>query len=118
MSSECGWPGAVRAGAVLGSVAALLIASAIAEAGEGDDTRVARQLAGSCSGCHGTDGRGRDAMPVLAGISKDYFLAQMQAFVSGERQATVMHQLAKGYSTEQLELLASYFSNQRPARVE
>jgi cytochrome c553 len=38
----------------------------------------------------------------------------MLAFKSGTRTATIMHQLAKGYSDEQIRLLASYFASQQP----
>ena len=35
------------------------------------------------------------------------------AFRSGERKATIMHQITKGYSQEQLEALAKYFAAQK-----
>ena len=54
------------------------------------------------------------SVPGLAGLKADYIEAQMQAFKSGARQATIMHQLAKGYSEEQIRLLATYFSSQKP----
>jgi cytochrome c553 len=50
-------------------------------------------------------------MPRLAGISKPYFVEQMNAFRSGARKETVMHQLARGYSEEQIGELADYFSS-------
>ncbi|MFM7343556.1 MAG: c-type cytochrome, partial [Betaproteobacteria bacterium] len=36
--------------------------------------------------------------------------AQMRAFKSGARPATVMHQLAKGYSDAQIDAIAAYFA--------
>jgi cytochrome c553 len=39
-----------------------------------------------------------------------YFTEQMKAFKNGARQATVMHQLAKGYSEAQIEQLAGFFA--------
>jgi len=38
----------------------------------------------------------------------------MLAFKSGTRPATIMHQLAKGYTDEQIRLLATYFASQQP----
>jgi cytochrome c553 len=35
------------------------------------------------------------------------------AFRSGQRPATIMHQITKGYSLEQLETLAKYFAAQK-----
>ena len=32
----------------------------------------------------------------------------------GRKPATIMHQLAKGYSDEQIRLLANYFATQKP----
>jgi cytochrome c553 len=46
-------------------------------------------------------------MPGLAGLSRTYFIEQMNAFRSGARQATIMHQLAKGYSDEQISRMAA-----------
>jgi len=37
----------------------------------------------------------------------------MRAFKSGARPATVMHQLAKGYSDAQIEAIAAYFAAQK-----
>ena len=73
-----------------------------------------RALAASCAQCHGTDGQAvaGEAMVRLAGQDKDYLLAQLLAFRNGQRPATVMHQIAKGYSPEQLAELASYFAAQ------
>jgi cytochrome subunit of sulfide dehydrogenase len=72
-------------------------------------------LAASCANCHGTDGNGQGpgSWP-LAGKSKTYIAEQMAAFKAGTRQATIMHQISKGYSDEQIGLLAEYFSKQKP----
>lgn len=74
----------------------------------------AQYLAGNCSNCHGTDGRsaGGGGMPGLAGLSPAYFVEQMKAFRDGTRKATIMHQLSKGYTDEQVAALAEYFSRQ------
>lgn len=72
----------------------------------------ARALAATCANCHGSEGRAVDnsAIPGLAGMPAAYLVAQMKAFKDGSRPATVMHQLAKGYSDEQIEQLAAYFA--------
>jgi cytochrome c553 len=38
----------------------------------------------------------------------------MQAFKAGTREATIMHQIAKGYTDEQVKQMADYFANQKP----
>jgi len=74
----------------------------------------ARSLAAACAICHGTEGRSvtKDVIP-LAGLPKDHIATQMRAFRDGKRPATVMHQIAKGYTDEQLEQLAAYFAAQK-----
>jgi sulfide dehydrogenase cytochrome subunit len=71
-----------------------------------------RALAATCASCHGTDGHAVDATGSVAlqGLGRDYIVQQMTAFRSGTRPATVMHQLAKGYTPEQIEQLAAYFA--------
>ena len=70
-----------------------------------------RSLAATCANCHGTDGHSVTKEVVsLAGLPKDYLVAQMKAFRDGARPATIMPQIAKGYSDAQIEALADYFS--------
>ena len=74
-----------------------------------------RSLAATCASCHGTDGNAVPGaeMARLSGLPKDYIVAQMQAFREGKRPATVMHQLTKGYSDEQIDALAAYFAGKK-----
>ena len=86
-----------------------LAGSALAQS---TSTLDARALAATCAGCHGTDGKAvaGNAMVPLAGLPKDVVVAQMRAFRDGSRQATVMHQIAKGYTEAQIEAIAAYFA--------
>ncbi len=74
-----------------------------------------RSLAATCANCHGTNGKASEGSAVvsLAGMPKDYIVLQMKAFKEGTRTATVMHQLAKGYSDAQIEQIATYFAAQK-----
>ena len=74
-----------------------------------------RSLAATCANCHGTNGKAVEGSAVvsLAGVPKDYIIAQMAAFKSGARSATIMHQISKGYSDAQVEQIASYFAAQK-----
>jgi sulfide dehydrogenase cytochrome subunit len=75
---------------------------------------VARDLAASCAQCHGTQGRSVSTeVAPLAGLPKAHIVSQMNAFKEGKRPATVMHQIAKGYSDSQIDLIAGYFAAQR-----
>ncbi len=72
-----------------------------------------RYLAANCANCHGTNGKAEPGMPVLAGLDRQHFITQMRAFRDGTRPATIMHQLAKGYTDEQIVAMADYFSRQK-----
>jgi cytochrome c553 len=68
-----------------------------------------RGLAATCANCHGTDGKGvvDGGMPLINNLTSEQMLAQLKAFKSGAREGTIMPQLAKGYSDEQLEIIAN-----------
>jgi len=100
-----------------GIACALAIAAAQAAQAQGQDPNHARNLASACFTCHGTDGRSVGGVPPsLAGRDRNYLLQTMKDFKSGKRPATIMHQQAKGYTDEELELLATYFARAKPAR--
>lgn len=103
---------AARAGSAIGAL--LLLGSLPAQAADAERLRT-RALAATCAHCHGTDGRALpgQAMARLAGLPERYLLEQLTAFRTGQRPATVMHQITKGYSQEQLETLATYFAAQK-----
>ena len=67
----------------------------------------------NCFNCHGTQGRGQSSIPPLAGLSKTYIIEQMNAFKTGTRPATVMHQLAKAYSDDEIARAAAFFAAQK-----
>lgn len=71
-----------------------------------------RRLYASCAGCHGTEGKAHpgSVLPSLAGQSRDALAASMKAFQDGSRPSTIMQQLARGYSGEQIDLIASYLA--------
>jgi sulfide dehydrogenase cytochrome subunit len=69
-----------------------------------------RSMAASCATCHGTQGVAQAGNESLAGANKDELLKKMLDFKTGKKPATIMHQLSKGYSDEQLAALAAYFS--------
>ncbi len=99
------------------AVAALLVLAALPAsepAGAQSQALAVAQIAATCAGCHGTQGRAADgaSLPSLAGMPKASALASLQAFKSGARPATIMHQLAKGYTDAQLEQIADYFAAQ------
>ena len=77
------------------------------------DALQARSLAATCANCHGTNGAAAPGMVALAGYDKAGLVKAMADFKSGARPATLMHQLAKGYSDAQVEAIAGYFAVQK-----
>lgn len=84
-------------------------ASGWAQAQSMDPLQV-RSMAASCANCHGTQGIAEPGNESLAGVNRDDLLKKMLDFKTGKKPATIMHQLSKGYSDEQLAALANYFS--------
>ncbi len=76
------------------------------------DTHLARNLAATCASCHGTNGQARGDMKPLAGMAAQQLMEAFAEFKRGARPATVMHQIAKGYTEEQIGLIAGYFAAQ------
>ena len=78
------------------------------------------RLAANCAACHGTNGDTKNApnfatLPGLAGQPRENLAASLRAFKSGARPSTIMTQIAKGYTDEQIELLAAFFAAQKKA---
>jgi cytochrome c553 len=92
---------------------ALLLATASASQAQAVDPLQARSWAAGCANCHGTNGQAQPGMESLAGVSQDDIVKKMQDFKTGRRPATIMHQLSKGYSDEQIQAIAAYFAAQK-----
>jgi len=90
--------------------AGLLAAAAAAQAQDGD---LGRNLAATCANCHGTNGQARgDTVAALAGMPAERLVTTFNAYKTGALPATIMHQIAKGYTDEQVRAIASYFAAQ------
>lgn len=80
------------------------------------DANLGRSLAATCANCHGTNGVSVGDVESLAGKPADDTVRKMQEFKSGARPATIMQQLAKGYTDEQIQAVATWFAAQKPSR--
>jgi cytochrome c553 len=99
-------------------LSATLFASwpALAQAPAAADPHLARNLAATCANCHGTNGNARGDMKPIAGMPAEKLLAMLDDYRSGNQPATIMHQIVKGYTPEQLKLIAGYFAAQQPKK--
>jgi sulfide dehydrogenase cytochrome subunit len=67
-------------------------------------------LANSCAACHGTYGKSPGAIPAINGKSASFIVESLKAFQSGARPSTVMGRHASGYSDQEIQLIADFFS--------
>jgi len=99
-------------------------------------------LTNTCVACHGNEGNSNGpAIPNIAGLSPIYFIGAMLAYkyededqlleiIDGDvdfedveafpRYSTIMGRIAKGYTEEEIKLMAEYFSAKevvRPAQA-
>jgi cytochrome c553 len=90
------------------------LAMSCAAAAAAQDT-ASRNLASGCAICHGTLGKPAPDAPLipLAGLPADHIATQMRAFRDGKRPATVMHQIAKGYTDAQIDAIAAWYAAQK-----
>ena len=65
-------------------------------------------LAATCANCHGTNGNGvvGASIPLINTFTSEQMLTQLQAYKNGSREGTIMPQLTKGYTDEQLQTIA------------
>jgi cytochrome c553 len=74
------------------------------------------QAAQVCTSCHGQDGVGiTPQYPSLAGQHPDYIVRALEEYKKGGRKNPIMKGFASQLKEEDMEVIADYFSKQRPA---
>ena len=66
-------------------------------------------LANPCAGCHGTDGASPGPIPPINSMPGSYISSAMKDYKSGKRKGTVMNRIARGYTDEEIDLMAKHF---------
>ena len=69
--------------------------------------------AASCTGCHAASAKIDTTVPRIAGRSPAEIVAAMEAFRSGQKPATVMDRIAKGFSEAEVRAIAAWLGAQR-----
>jgi len=70
-----------------------------------------QMLSLSCASCHGTDGKSEAITPYIAGMGKASLYQILLDYKNGKRVETMMQKHSKGFTDEELEQIAYYFSN-------
>lgn len=68
-----------------------------------------QSLAATCANCHGTNGVSVPGVtvPMINQLPESVMYERLMEYKSGKRTGTIMPQLAKGYTDEQLKTIAS-----------
>ena len=89
-------------------ITALLLAAATTSQAAGISQGA--MLSNSCAACHGTDGKSPGAIPSIHDKSAQFISGALTEFRSGERPSTVMGRHTRGYSDEEIRLIAEHFA--------
>ena len=94
---------------------ALLLALASSPAFAKGDAKTGKQLAYTCSGCHGID-QYKNAypsyrVPKIAGQNEQYLVAALTGYKKGERNHATMKAHAEGFSDQDIADIAAYLSS-------
>ena len=93
---------------MISSAIVLLMSSGTVWAG--GDVAAGEGKAANCSGCHGADGMGNPDNPPVTGLDEAYFVEQLAAYKSGEREHAMMQMFAGQLSDEDMADLAAYYA--------
>jgi cytochrome c553 len=69
--------------------------------------------ASSCSGCHPASRTVDTPVKRLIGSNPAEIVAAMQAYRSGQRPATVMERIAKGFTDDETKAIADWYGAQK-----
>ena len=94
--------------ALLVFVAGFVVFAGIGSAAAADDP----PGVASCSGCHPTNANVDTPAPRLVGQDPAGIVAALQGFRSGQRPATVMDRIAKGFSDDEIKAIAAWYGTQ------
>jgi sulfide dehydrogenase cytochrome subunit len=69
--------------------------------------------AASCSGCHPATAKADSPVSRLAGLDRQAIANAHLAFRSGQRPATVMDRIAKGFTDEEIQAISAWYAAQK-----
>jgi cytochrome c553 len=99
----------MRAARLVVAVAALTASVGVAPAASPEPPAGAA----ACTGCHPANAGVQTPVPRLAGRKAAEIVQQMQEFRGGQREATVMGRIAKGFTDAEIQAIAAWYAAQR-----
>lgn len=83
-----------------------------------DELSRASMLSYTCAGCHGTDGVSPGSIPSIACKPADAIEKSLKEYRDGKRFSTVMGRHVKGYTDQEIQLIAGFFGTycNKPAK--
>jgi cytochrome subunit of sulfide dehydrogenase len=67
----------------------------------------------SCSGCHAAAATDTSTPPRLIGRDPEKMVAALQEFRSGQRAATIMDRVVKGFTPDEIRAIAAWYGAQK-----
>jgi cytochrome c553 len=102
------------------TAACLLIATAAGPVFAKGDAKVGKQLAYTCTGCHGIveykNAYPNYRVPKIGGQNEQYIVNALTAYKKGERNHPTMHAQAMSFSDQDIADIAAYLSSLKPAK--
>ena len=74
-----------------------------------DELSRASMLSYTCAGCHGTDGVSPGSIPSIACKPAGVIEKALKEYRDGKRFSTVMGRHVKGYTDQEIQLIAGFF---------
>ena len=105
---------------VLLTTACLILTAAAASAHAKGDARMGKQLAYTCTGCHGIaeykNAYPSYRVPKIGGQNEQYLINALTGYKKGERSHPTMQAQARSFSDQDIADIAAYLSSLKPAQ--
>ena len=102
------------------TAACLLIAAATGPVVAKGDPKLGKQLAYTCTGCHGIveykNAYPNYHVPKIGGQNEQYLINALTGYKKGERNHPTMHAQAMSFSDQDIADIAAYLSSLKPAK--
>ena len=78
-----------------------------------EESKILHSLVSTCYSCHGTFGNAVGNIKSLSGYDSEKFVLKFNWFLENPNNGGVMHTIAKGFTNEEIKIMANFFSTQK-----